>query len=116
MEIDEIFDTLCLRVAEIELYRSVARETTRPVVKRLAEIAQTEADQTGDVSLPFSVQSMGFRDPESGEDVRYGAAVSRAEDRAQQVVRQLDRQYGWLLVEAYEEFEDFLLPKGPTRG
>ena len=59
MEIDEIFDTLCLRVAEIELYRSVARETTRPVVKRLAEIAQTEADQTGDVSLPFSVQSMG---------------------------------------------------------
>ena len=108
MEIDEIFDTFCLRVAEIELYRSVARDTTRPVVRRLDEIAQAEADRTGDVSLPFSVQSMGFRDPESGEYVRYGAAVSRTEDRAQQVVRQQDRQYGWLLVEAYEEFEDFL--------
>ncbi|MCY4629041.1 MAG: hypothetical protein OXE58_15935 [Acidobacteria bacterium] len=108
MEIDEIFDTFCLRVTEIELYRSVARDTTRPVVRRLDEIAQAEADRTGDVSVPFSVQSMGFRDPESGEYVRYGAAVSRTEDRAQQVVRQQNRQYGWLLVEAYEEFEDFL--------
>ena len=51
---------------------------------------------------------MGFRDPESGDYVKYGAAVSRTKDRAKQVVRQQDRQYGWLLVEAYEEFEDFL--------
>ena len=108
MEIDEIFNTFCLRVAEIELYRSVAKDTTRPVVKRLDEIAQTEADRTGDISLPCSVQSMRFRDPESGEYVNYGTAVSRVEERAKQVVRQQDRQYGWLLVEAYEEFEDFL--------
>ena len=108
MEIDEIFDTFCQRVAEIELYRSVAKETSRAVVTRLEEMAEAEANQTGSASLPFSVKSMHFRDPESGEYVQYGAAVSRVEDRARQVIRQQDRQYAWLLVETYEEFEDFL--------
>jgi len=108
MDIDDILDTFRQRIAEIELYRSVVKETTRAVVARLDEMARDEAGQSGDVLPPFSVKSMLFRDPESGEYIRYAAAVSSVEDRAQQVVRQQNRQYGWLLVEAYEEFEDFL--------
>ena len=108
MEIDDILDTFCQRVTEIELYRSVVKQTTRTVVTRLDEMARDEAGQKGDALPPFSVKSMLSRDPESGEYIHYGADVSRVEDRARQVIRQQNRQYGWLLVEAYEEFEDFL--------
>ena len=109
MDLDEIFNTFLERVVRVELFRSVVTETTPQVLTRFAELARAEANQAGDVLPRFmSVRSMGFRDPESGDYVRYGATTSRAEDRVRQVIRQQDRQYGWLLVEAYEEFEDFL--------
>ena len=109
MELDEIFNTFRQRVVEFELFRTVVKETTRQELSRFAELARAEADQTGD-DLPhyMSSESMGFYDPESGVYTRYGVAESRAEDRIQQIVKQKNRQYGWLLVEAYEEFEDFL--------
>ena len=109
MELCEIFNTFRERVVELELFRTVVKETTRQELTRYAELARAEADHARDDLLHYrSSESMGFYDPESGVYTRYGATESRAEDRIQQIVKQKNRQYGWLLVEAYEEFEDFL--------
>lgn len=109
MELDEIFNTFRERVVELELFRTVVKETTQQELTRYAELASAEADHARDDLLHYmSSESMGFHDPESGVYTRYGATKSRTEDRIQQIVKQKNRQYGWLLVEAYEEFEDFL--------
>ena len=40
--------------------------------------------------------------------MRYGFTESRAEHQRHTVYKYKNKQYGWLLAEAYEEFEDFL--------
>ena len=91
------------------MFRTVVKDTTLEELTRFAELSRAEADQTGDALPAFtSLQSMGFEDPETGIYTRYGLTESRAEDRVRQIVRQKNRQYGWLLAETHEEFEDFL--------
>ena len=110
MQIDEIFDTFRDRLAEVELFRKVANETTQKELARFGELARADADHPLKEGLSHfsSSQSMSFIDPETGFLTRYGFRESRVEDRMHQLIRQKNRQYGWLLVEAYEEFEDFL--------
>lgn len=109
MDIDDILNTFRQRVVEMELFRNVVKETSLQELKRFAELARAESNDTKDDSPRYmSSESVGFYDPETGRYTRYGITESRAEDRVQQIVKQKNRQYGWLLVEAYEEFEDFL--------
>ena len=109
MDIDEILSNFRDRVVEMEQYRNVVKETTRQEVTRFAEFVRAEADDPEDDPPRYmSLESMGFYDPESGLYTRYGKTDSGAKDRIQQLVKHKNRQYGWLLVEAYEEFEDFL--------
>ena len=109
MDLDDILKTFRDRVVELEQFRTVAEETTKQEFARYADYVRAEADSADD-DLPhyMSSESMAFYDPESGLYTRYGITESGAEDRMRQLVRQKNRQYGWLLVEAYEEFEDFL--------
>ena len=51
---------------------------------------------------------MYFDDPTTGVLTPYGFSKSSAEDRLQLIGKQKNRQYAWLLVEAYEEFEDYI--------
>lgn len=110
MQIGEIFDTFRDRLAEVELFRRVANETTKKELVRFGELARADGDNPLKEGLShfMSNQSMSFSDPETGFLVPYGFHQSRVEDRLHQLIRQKNRQYGWLLVEAYEEFEDFL--------
>lgn len=109
MQIDEIFDTFRERVVKMELFRKVVNETTQKELARFGGLVRADADHPDDGFSHFtSSQSMAFYDPETGILTPYGFTESRAEDRVHQLVRQKNRQYGWLLVEAYEEFEDFL--------
>ena len=51
---------------------------------------------------------MYFQDLKTEEVIRYGFIKSNAEQQRHRLFEQKNRQYGWLLVEAYEKFEDFL--------
>lgn len=110
MQIDEIFEVFCNRVAEVELFRKVVKETTQKEIARFRELARADAESPLHEGLShfMSSQRMSFCDPETAYLEPYGFNESRVEDRLQQLIRHQNRQYGWLLVEAYEEFEDFL--------
>ena len=110
MQIDDILNSFCERITEIELFRKIVNETAKKEIGRFLELARADAEnplQDG-LSHFMSNQSMSFYDPETGLLTPYGFAESRVEDRLHQIIRQKNRQYGWLLVEAYEEFEEFL--------
>ena len=108
MQVSEIYDSLRSRFVEIQIYRSVVKDSTKEELKRLSEyIEQLSTFEDGATSFR-SMQSMYFQELTTGQVLRYGFIKSSAEDQRNRVSRHKDRQYGWLLVEAYEEFEDFL--------
>ena len=51
---------------------------------------------------------MLFQTLRMGNHIRYGFVKTDVEGQARRIAEHKNRQYGWLLVEAYEEFEDFL--------
>ena len=108
MQVSEIYDTLRNRFVEIQIYRSVVKDSTKEELKRLSEYIE-QLSNFEDSAIPFlSMQSMYFQELSTGEVVRYGFIESSADDQRIRTSRHKNRQYGWLLVEAYEEFEDFL--------
>lgn len=108
MDIPEILDLLRNRLVEIQLSRTVVKDTANEEYKRLSEYLH-QSKEHDDEFFPFmSMQSMIFRDLQTGEIIRYGYNKSNAEHRLNITAITKNRQYGWLLVEAYEEFEDFL--------
>lgn len=80
-------------------------ETTQNELARFGELARADADHPLEEGLSrfMSAQSMSFRDPETGILTPYGFDESCVEDRLRQFIRQKNRQYGWLLVEAYQQ-------------
>ena len=108
MKVAEILNMLRTRFVEIQVYRSVVKDLTKEELKRLSEYIEQTSDSENE-SIPFlSLQSMYFQDLKTGEVIRYGFIESNAEHQRDTVSKQKNKQYGWLLVEAYEEFEDFL--------
>ena len=108
MEVLEILNLLQNRLVDIQVYRNIVKDVTKEELNRLSEYIE-QVSEAEDEFVPFlSLQSMHFQDLTSGEIVRYGFIESNAEHRRGRVSEQKNRQYGWLLVEAYEEFEDFL--------
>lgn len=95
-------------MSEIVLYQLAAKDAAKRELRELDEYAERMADvpQAGDATT--SLNAMYFREAETGELRIYGHYKSTIDDRARIVVFQKNRQYRWLLAEAYEEFEDYL--------
>ena len=108
VEIDEIYTAFANELAELELYRSAINETTQQELNRYSEYVKQTSD-TADALPPYqSRQVMIFRDPRTGEVIPYSFRESFAEDRFRIVEKQKNKQYCWLLVEAYEDFVDYI--------
>lgn len=108
MEVSEILNLFRNRLVEIQVYRNVIKDLTKDELARLSE-REKQISEMGDEYISFlSMQSMFFQDLKSGTPIRYGFVESNAEHKRDRIAEQKNRQYGWLLVEAYEEFEDFL--------
>ena len=108
MEVSEILNLFRNRLVEIQVYRNIVKDLTKEELARLSQ-QEKQISEMGDEYINFlSMQSMFFQDLKSGAPIRYGFVESNAEHKRDRVAEQKNRQYGWLLVEAYEEFEDFL--------
>ena len=108
MEISEILGLLQGRLVGIQIYRNIVKDVTKAELERLSEFIERNEATESDILQFYSMQSMHFQDLKTGELVRYGFIKSDATHQRDRVFQQKNRQYGWLLVEAYEEFEDFL--------
>lgn len=108
MKVSEILNLFRNRLVEIQVYRNIVKDLTKEELTRLFQ-HEEQMSQMGDEYINFlSMQSMYFQDLTSGSLVHYGFVKSNAEHTRDRVSEQKNKQYAWLLVEAYEEFEDFL--------
>lgn len=105
----KIFDNFKNRMVEIEFSR---RELKTIHEKALAEaiknagFLKTISDKSD--SIYNSLHAMFFSHPDTGTLAPYGFKEQTPEEKIENIKIQLNKQYCWLLAEAYEEFEDFL--------
>jgi hypothetical protein len=108
MKIEDIEKNFLDRLTDIALYQRAAKETAKKELKELNTFAMQLKEHIYPDDFGDSFDAMRFRDPITGESKRYGFRQSSLDDRVMQVILQKNKQYCWLLVEAYEEFEIFI--------
>lgn len=108
MNLDEIIKNFAERLTDIDLYQRATKETAKKELLELNKYADQLKKNPLLKELGFSAHAMYFYDPQTGTATPYGYRKSSVEERAFQVILQKNKQYCWLLTEAYEEFEDYL--------
>lgn len=108
MTLDKIFSSFRERVADLDLYQRAAKATAKKELQQLNQYAEQLKSNPALEGFSSSSDAMYFYDPRTGTARNYGFRESSVEDRVKLVVFQKNKQYCWLLAEAYEEFEDYL--------
>jgi len=105
MNVEEIWSDFTQQMTEIALTRSAVKATSE---KELADLpSQDRLDKFG-INI-ISAESMFFRDLITSEIVFYGHRKMSLQAHKDHIFRVKNKQYQWLLVEAYEAFERFLV-------
>lgn len=108
MNIEEIWSSYSERIAEIELFQRAAKSASGAELKALLQYAKQIEDSSELNGIRLSSHNMTFRDARSGKINSYHHRTMSIEDRQKEVLFRKNRQYQWLLAEAYEEFRDYL--------
>ena len=108
MKIQEILNLFHEKMTQIYLYQRAANDLMTAEIKELTKHAEFLEERPDLKELEVSVNNMFFNDPISGNPIFYGHKTSTIEERISAVHLHKNKQYQWLLAEAYEEFEDFL--------
>jgi hypothetical protein len=109
MTLDTIFDNFTSKLLEIELFKRVVEDSSN---KELSELLESSKEIQ---KLPkekqdefFQGYSFIFRSALDGEVKLYGSKDLKTEEMKKLAHIRKNKQYQWLLVDAYEVFEDFI--------
>ncbi len=108
MELNEIWSDFSERMAEIELYKLAAKDSAKKELSLINENFKAIKNNPDLKDLSASLNNMSFYDARSGEIKFYNYKDRSFEDLYLHVLLHKNKQYQWLLSEAYEEFEDYL--------
>ena len=108
MEIDQIYTDFANALSDIELYRMSIKDSAEEEFRRFSEYAERSAQKPGEFPVFQSSQSMFYYDALTGTATPFGYRETTPDDKLKLIIKQKNKQYGWLLVEAYEEFEDYI--------
>ena len=108
MKIETIYTDLANALSSIELYQKLSNDIMQQEHERLSRRAKMASERGEEYPSSESVQAMYFYDAMTGTATPYGHSELSAEDKLRLIATQKNRQYCWLLVEAYEEFEDYI--------
>lgn len=108
MEMQEIFDSYSNKIAQLHLYQRAIQKIAKNELKKLNEYEQSIEYSPDLKELSSSYDNISFRRAKDGEHIFFGMFKRTLEERKNAVVLHKNKQYQWLLAEAYEAFEDFL--------
>lgn len=107
MEIAHIFKNYTDQVSQIYLYKSAVKSNARIEFERLIQYEESfENAESGDVVM--SMHNLFFRTAKGKTPYFFDHKKSSLEDKKIAVLLHKNKQYHWLLAEAYEAFEDFI--------
>lgn len=112
MEIIEIFKKYTDEVSQIYLHQRAVKATAKNESERLIQqekayekICEENPELKG---ISLSAHNLSFRIAKDNLPYFFGYKESSLEDEKTAVVLSKNKQYQWLLAEAYEAFEDFI--------
>ena len=108
MSIEQIWQVYCERMAEIELFHRATKNIAKKELIKLNEYANNLKSNPELQEHSKSLHNMSFYDLKTGDNIFYGFKELSVGDRYLHVLLHKNKQYQWLLAEAYEEFEDFI--------
>lgn len=109
MTLDDIWSDFTGAMAEADLMLRKTRSATKAEMELLVKNEQAMKQYEDDASRPVSMHNFTFRDIKTGEHIFYDQRDLSAEEAKRHLLLRKNKQYQWLLVEAYEAFEKFLL-------
>lgn len=105
-KLDQILNTFTNKLVEINNYQIFVKESTKRSFQHYHNLKEsTKEFDIGDIA---SANRLFTRDIENGELLTLGGKNNTFDDLVQTVELHNNKQYQWLLVEAYEAFEDYI--------
>jgi hypothetical protein len=93
--------------AGLQIFQSAIRTTTRrAIAQSLRNAARLEAQGRTDNS--YSLHNMHFRSLVDGTHILYAKSLRSSEDIRRDMHLHENKQFRWIVVEAYEAYEDFI--------
>lgn len=108
MKIKEVFDRFCESMALIELDYRIVKDVSDKEYRAISEYASRLADNQEMKKYASSFHNMAFRQAKNGEHYFFGHFERGVEQRQTDLILHKNKQYQWLLVEAYEVYADYL--------
>lgn len=108
MTLDDIWSDFSGRMAEIELMQRSIKSSAQEEMKVLNQFYAQFSNNPELRDASISMHNMIFRNARSGKTSSYQHKEQSIKDHQLGVLLRKNRQYQWLLAEAYEEFEDFI--------
>lgn len=108
MELDKIWSNFSERMVDIELLHRVAKDSAKKELQKIIEYSESIKDKPELQNLSASLHNITFYDAKTGQVVFYDHKELSIKDRYLHVLIHKNKQYQWLLAEAYEEYEDYL--------
>lgn len=108
MNIQEIFSRYTEAVAQLHLYQRAVKTNAAKELAELDKYAKALENHPDLKELPASVDNMIFRSARDGGHRVFAHKKTSLEEKASRVFYHKNKQYQWLLSEAYELFADFV--------
>ena len=108
MKLEDILNSYEKNIVEIELYKRLSNSVTGKEVHRLFDLSKLPEISESHPNSIHSIQKMVYNCLRTGDAKVYGLMQSTFEDSMRRVVTLKRSQYNWLLVRAYEEFENYI--------
>ena len=106
IELDNTLSTFTNKLVDINNYQSFVKDATKRSFNHYQE--QIERTKELDIGDMASANRLFSRDIENGDLLTLGGKNNSYDDLVQTVELHNNKQYQWLLVEAYEAFEDYI--------
>lgn len=107
MELSEIFEVFSKKMTELVQLQLSMRQLAVQELKALREQKEILGG-LADEELPMSASNMMYRSAIDGSWRYFGAKKMYVDDLIKGVYIHKNKQYQWLLAEAYEAYEDFV--------
>ncbi|MBC3860488.1 hypothetical protein H8K32_00105 [Undibacterium jejuense] len=108
MNINQILEHFFEKMTEISLHQRSVGESAKSECEKFNDYSKILSENENFRTTGFSSHNMFYKTAISGEFKFYGRRKLTIDKHKEYVVLHLNKQYQWLLAEAYENFENFL--------
>jgi len=102
------YEEFASKMANLKVLQKVTHESFKKEVLACMEYSKGVENIHPDEQLPLSIQNMFFYCLKSGEARLYGHSKVTIQEQKDRLFHHKNKQYQWLLAEAYEIYADFL--------